>query len=112
MTVLGSSATMSRTTFSRFDRRTSQATRATRTTTLAMIQTDRFIATLYPPAFDGRPRLPLGFPPFDRLALVDRLLALGQCDGQLDASVLEVHTERHDGQSALGGLAQQLVQLL
>src|SRR5580765_3503806 len=65
---------------------------------------------LYPPALDGGPRFALAFPPADRLALVELLLALRQRDRELDPALLEIHPQRDDRQALFRRLAEQLVE--
>src|SRR5687768_5486894 len=68
------------------------------------------IRELYPSRLDRGAGLTLDLAAFDRFALVEGLLALGQRDRQLQLAFLEVHPERHDGQAALGGLAEEFVE--
>ena len=56
----------------------------------------------------GRARLAIDLALLDRVALVVRLLALGERQRQLDAPVLEIHPQRHERHAALDGLADQL----
>ena len=67
---------------------------------------------LYPAALDCGTRLALGLAAFDRLTLVDRLLAFRERDLELGASLrVEEELQRHDRQALLGRLAEELVQL-
>src|SRR4051794_16565287 len=54
----------------------------------------------------------VGFAAFDRLALVVRLLALGERERDLDPTILEIHPGRDDRHPLLGRLANQLPDLL
>src|SRR4051812_10756938 len=64
------------------------------------------------PAPDGLLGLPGGLPLGERVALVPRLLALGQGDLDLGPAVEEVQRERDDREPLLADLALDLVDLL
>src|SRR3954453_17359965 len=70
---------------------------------------------LLPPSLHVAPEGPLDLPARvalgEVLPLVVGLLALGEGEGRLDLAVLEVEVERHEGQAALLGLADELVDL-
>src|SRR5262245_64682177 len=73
-----------------------------------------FIRLLYPHGssrsaarFDRRARLAVSLAAFDGLSLVVILLALGQADRHLHASVLEIQPDRHERHAFLDGLADQ-----
>src|SRR5262245_27449635 len=77
-----------------------------------------FIWLLYPlgsgqsaARFDRRARLAVGLAAFDGLPLVVILLALGQADRHLHASVLEIQPDRYKRHALLDGLADQLLDL-
>src|SRR5258705_11431801 len=61
---------------------------------------------------DARARLPIGLPAAERLALVVRLLALGERQQHLDAPFLEVELQRHEREALLDGPANQLADLV
>src|SRR3978361_1244065 len=60
---------------------------------------------------EGALHLPLGVPLGEGLPLVVGLLALGQRQGRLDLAVLEVQVQRDERETALLGLADQLLDL-
>src|SRR5215831_7193137 len=51
------------------------------------------------------------FAALDRLAFVVRLLSFREADGDLDASVFQVHAHRHEGHAAFDSLTYQLADL-
>src|SRR3712207_5858391 len=76
----------------------------------ALIDTPALPPSLHVPP-EGLLDLPARVPLGQVLPLVVGLLALGEGEGRLDLAVLEVQVERHQGQAALLGLADQLVDL-
>src|SRR5262249_20412386 len=93
---------------------THQPASATMTRTAA-VSTARelFIWPASLPSFlDCCARFAVGLAALDRLALVVRLLAFCEADGDLHAPIFQVHADGHDGHAALGGLANQLADLL
>src|SRR6266702_4235 len=89
------------------------AQRTIRMTTAVNTARELFIWPSSLPSFlDGGACFAIRLAAFDRLALVVRLLALGQADGHLHTAVLQVHAHGHQRHPALDGLANQLSDLL